>query len=57
MTKAELLQNIELMRAEVEWCYPIDYAATLDVCEELVKEHIPDEPDFDCAMRDGKCQH
>ena len=52
MKKAELLQNIELMRATVEWEYDISYAATLDVCEELVKEHIPDESDLDCALRE-----
>lgn len=43
MTKAELLQNIDLMRSEVEWEYPMDYAATLDVCEQLVKEHYEED--------------
>ena len=52
MKKAELLQNIDLMRSEIEWEYPMDFAATLDVCEELVKEHIPDESDLDCALRE-----
>ena len=43
MKKAELLQNIDLMRATVEWEYDISFAATLDVCEELVKKYVSDE--------------
>ena len=52
MKKAELLENIELMRANVEWFYPMDYAATLDICEQLVKDHYQDAPDLDCALKE-----
>lgn len=52
MTKVELLENINIMRAEIEWEAPIDYAATLDICKQLVIDHYQDTPDLDCAMRD-----
>lgn len=52
MKKAELLDNIALMRTNVEWNYPIDYAATLDVCEQLVTKYYQDRPNLDCALED-----
>lgn len=38
MSRDEIISNFELMKAEVEWEYPIDYAATIDEAIELVKE-------------------
>ena len=52
MKKIELLRNLELMKSEVEWEYPIDYAATLDICEGLVRKHYQENPDLDCALKE-----
>jgi len=43
MSRDEIISNLELMRAEVEWEYPIDYAATIDEVIELIKnkEELP----------------
>lgn len=47
MKKNELLENISLMRSNVEWDYPMDFAATLDICEDLVQRYYKDSPNCD----------
>lgn len=37
MGEKELLNNISMMTSEVEWTYPLDYAATLDICSDNIK--------------------
>lgn len=37
MEKEKILENLELMKSEIEWEFTQEYAVTLDVCEEIVK--------------------
>lgn len=41
MTAKEAIQTIEAAKAEVEWNYPLDYAAAFEVAIEVLEKQIP----------------
>ena len=45
MTAKEAIQTIETAKAEVEWNYPLDYAAAFEVAIEALEKQIPKKPD------------
>ncbi len=44
MTAKEAIQTIEAAKAEVEWNYPLDYAAAFEVAIEALEKQIPKKP-------------
>lgn len=44
MTAEEAIQTIEAAKAEVEWNYPLDYAAAFDLAIEALEKQIPKKP-------------
>ena len=41
MTEKEAIQTIEAAKAEVEWNYPLDYAAAFEKAIEALEKQIP----------------
>ena len=41
MTAKEAIQTIEAAKAEIEWNYPLDYAAAFEVAIEVLEKQIP----------------
>lgn len=44
MTAKEAIQTIEAAKAEVEWHYPLDYAAAFEMAIKAVEKQIPKKP-------------
>lgn len=44
MTAKEAIQIIEAAKAEIEWNYPLDYAAAFEVAIEALEKQIPRKP-------------
>ena len=44
MTAEEAIQTIEAAKAEVEWNYPLDYAAAFEVAIKALEKQIPKKP-------------
>lgn len=44
MTPEEAIKTIKAAQAEVEWEYPLDYAAAFDVAIEALEKQIPIDP-------------
>ena len=44
MTAKEAIKTIEATKAEVEWNYPLDYAAAFEVAIEALEKQIPKKP-------------
>lgn len=44
MTAKEAIQTIEAAKAEVEWNYPLNYAAAFEVAIEALEKQIPKKP-------------
>ena len=44
MTAKEAIQTIEAAKAEIEWNYPLDYAAAFEVAIEALEKQIPKKP-------------
>lgn len=43
MTNAEAIQTLKLMQAQVEWEYPMDYAAAIDEAIDALEKQQPME--------------
>lgn len=41
MTEKEAIQTIEAVKAEVEWDYPLNYAAAFEVAIKALEKQIP----------------
>ena len=41
MTAKEAIQTIEVAKAEVEWNYPLDYAAAFELAKNALENKIP----------------
>lgn len=44
MTAKEAIQTIEAAKAEVEWNYPLDYAAAFEMAIEALEKRMPKKP-------------
>ena len=44
MTAEEAIQTIEAAKAEVEWIYPLDYAAAFEMAIEALEKRMPKKP-------------
>lgn len=44
MTLNEIIENIKMMIAEIEWDYPAEYAAALEEASVLLEKQIPKVP-------------
>lgn len=44
MTEKEAIQTIEAAKAEIEWNYPLDYAAAFEVAIKTLEKQIPKKP-------------
>lgn len=44
MNLKEVIKTLELAKAEVEWNYPMDYAAAIDEAIKAIDKQIPKEP-------------
>lgn len=44
MTAKEAIQTIEAAKAEVEWNYPLNYAAAFEKAIEALEKQIPKKP-------------
>lgn len=44
MTAEEAIQTIEAAKAEIEWNYPLDYAAAFEIAIEALEKQIPKKP-------------
>lgn len=51
MTAKEAIQTIEAAKAEVEWNYPLDYAAAFEAAIKALEKRIPKKP-INCSDRD-----
>lgn len=38
MNRQEIIQNLEIMKAEVEWEYPLDYTITIDNAIKMLQD-------------------
>ena len=38
MTKEEVIQDLELIKAEAEWEFPINYQVSLDIAIDIIKQ-------------------
>lgn len=47
MTTKEAIQTIEAAKAEVEWNYPLDYAAAFEAAIKALEKQISKEPKQD----------
>ena len=50
MKNIEAIENLKLMQAQIEWDYPMDYAAAIDLAIAALEKQIPmkhDTPEFD----------
>ena len=41
MTTQEAIETLKLMQAQVEWDYPMEYAAAVDMAVEALQKQIP----------------
>lgn len=62
MTNEEAINTIKIAKAEVEWCYPLDYQIAFDMAIKLLKKQIPKQPVFvdncgnkSCVARCPEC--
>lgn len=44
MTEKEAIKTIEAAKAEVEWNYPLDYAAAFEMAIEALEKRMPKKP-------------
>ena len=44
MTYEEAIETIKIAKAEVEWDYPMDYAAAFEVAISALEKQIPKKP-------------
>lgn len=44
MTAKEAIKTIEAAKAEVEWNYPLDYAAAFEMAIEALEKRMPKKP-------------
>lgn len=51
MTAKEAIQTIEAAKAEVEWNYPLDYAAAFEMAIKALEKQMPKKP-ISCDGRD-----
>lgn len=57
MKPEEAIKNLKLMQAQIEWDYPMEYAAAIDTAIEALEKQIPMkplQPEMGC---DGKVIH
>lgn len=59
MTAEEALKIIDTAIAEVEWDYPMNYAAAFDMAKEAFEKQIPKKPvgEHYAHMRCPACNH
>lgn len=56
MTTRKAIQAIKAAKAEVEWTYPLDYAAAFEVAIEALEKQIPKKPyDVDTEYKTFDC--
>lgn len=46
MTPKEAITTLKLMQAQIEWDYPMDYAAAIDMAISALERQIPKQPDY-----------
>ena len=57
MTIQEMIDNLKIMQAEIEWEYPLDYAATIDNVIEVLENqegaygYVDSKEIEDCLMK------
>lgn len=44
MTNAEAIRTLRLMLSQVEWDYPMEYSAAIDIAIEALQKQIPKKP-------------
>lgn len=44
MTAKEAIKTIEAAKAEIEWNYPLDYAAAFEMAIEALEKRMPKKP-------------
>ncbi len=49
MTRSEVIDKLELLKAEIEWDKNIEYQIVIDEAIRYISNPLPD---FDCAMRE-----
>lgn len=52
MKPEEAIEIMKLMQAQVEWDYPMDYAAAVDIAIDALKKQIPKEPTEGSVFRE-----
>lgn len=46
MTNKEAIETIKIALAEVEWNYPMDYAAAFETAIEALEKQVPKKPNY-----------
>jgi len=54
VTNSEIIRNLELARAALEWEYPMDYCVAIDEAIEIVKRNADDGKTIDHIADVGK---
>lgn len=49
MTRSEVVEKLELLKAEIEWDKNLEYQIVIDEAIRYISNPLPD---FDCAMRE-----
>lgn len=58
MKPEEAIETIKIAIAEVEWNYPMDYAAALSMAIEALEKQVPKKPrETRCALMCANCGH
>lgn len=58
MKPQEAIETIKIALAEVEWEYPMDYAAAFETAIEALEKQVPKKPrETRCALMCANCGH